>query len=266
MIGSGPVTSTTFRYGGASGRRSVILRRLRRSPYVSYTDLGTELDVSERTIRRDLADLAATGAVQLVPGGATMAPGTARGALNAVGTPYPVRSGRLLAAAAAALVGPGTTVAMDCGPGAALLAEALPGNAGVTVVTAALDVMERVADRDDLTLLGVGGSFDPALRAFAGPVARHEMGALRAGIGFVGAEAVGPAGVWCRSQSGAEITRALLGISARRVLVCPSAAFAADAPVLVSDLGIIDVVVTDDALTAEHHAWLQRAEVDVITA
>ncbi|HEY3437381.1 MAG TPA: DeoR/GlpR family DNA-binding transcription regulator [Actinotalea sp.] len=265
MTGAGADASTTFRYGGASGRRSVILRRLRRSAYVSYAELGTELGVSERTIRRDLADLGATGAVQLVPGGATMAPGQPRGALPAVGNPPQARLGRLLAATAARLVGPGTTVALDNGPGAAQLVDALPVQRGLTVVTAALDVMARAAERDDLALIGVGGSFDGALRGFTGPAAREGMGALRAGVGIVSAEAVGDGALWGRSQPGAEMTRAVLDSSALRVLVCPSSAFAADAPVRVADLAVIDVVVTDDELTEGHRSWLRAAEVELLT-
>ena len=250
-----------FRYGGASGRRSVILRRLRGAAYVSLSELGRELDVSDRTIRRDLMHLAAAGVVQLVPGGATMtAPRPGPGA----GPATDLDVGRRLAAAAVTLVAPGSSVGIDGGEAADLLVDALPAAGRPTVVTASLDVMGHAAARG-LDLIGVGGELDPASRTFVGPVTREGVGQLRLGVLLLVTGAVGPSGAYCGSHATADVARAFLGAAARRVLVCPPSAFGADAPVRIAPLDAFDVIVTAHDEPADH-PWLVQAGVEILRA
>src|SRR5690625_5747466 len=61
------------RYRGAPERRAEIIGRLGEHGYLSSRHAAAVLEVSEMTIRRDLARLEAEGAVRRVPGGAALA-------------------------------------------------------------------------------------------------------------------------------------------------------------------------------------------------
>src|SRR5919112_687157 len=97
----------------AAQRRDLLLERLRADGQVIAKQLAAELGISEDSIRRDLRDLAAAGLCQRVYGGALpVSPAIADYATRqAVET----ESKRRVAAAAAGLVTPGSTVILDGG-------------------------------------------------------------------------------------------------------------------------------------------------------
>lgn len=72
------------------GRQLEVLRRLRRSGAVSVAELAQTLGVAEMTIRRDLDQLAARGALERVHGGAVLLRSPSRG-----GVPAAMRIGLL---------------------------------------------------------------------------------------------------------------------------------------------------------------------------
>jgi DeoR/GlpR family transcriptional regulator of sugar metabolism len=117
----------------AAERRDLLLARLRRDGKLVAKDLAAELGLSDDSIRRDLRDLAAVGLCQRVYGGALpVSPATG---------PHASRSGiapdskRRIAARAARLIKPGSTVILDGGTTALDVVAALPPDLDATIVT-----------------------------------------------------------------------------------------------------------------------------------
>src|SRR5213592_4247066 len=94
-------------------RRDLLLNRLERDGRLVAKDLAGELGVSEDSVRRDLRELAAAGLCQRVYGGAL--PVSPAIADYATRRQVAVASKERVAAAAAALIQPGSVAILDGG-------------------------------------------------------------------------------------------------------------------------------------------------------
>ena len=128
-------------------RRKQILEELRAKGGVRLTELSEELSVSEMTIRRDLDALQKDGLIERVHGGAVLAQ---------FGTEEPGFEKKVLrehdekaaiAERAAALVKPGSAVALSAGTTTHALASRLSTSEGLTVVTNSMNVWNELHRR-----------------------------------------------------------------------------------------------------------------------
>lgn len=195
-------------------RQAAILDRLLRDGRVLAADLATEFDTSEDTIRRDLRDLAAAGRCRRVYGGALpVSPGSGPVSRRIAVAPDAKRA---LGRAAAALIEPGWTVLIDSGSTNLRIAEALPADRAVTVVTNAPAIAAALAGRPRCTLVVLGGRVHPAIGAAFGPRTLRDLDGIWADIAFVGACGLAPGpGLTVFDPEEAEFKRRLLAVSAR---------------------------------------------------
>lgn len=233
-------------------RHAAILDRLLRDGRVLAADLAAEFDTSEDTIRRDLRDLAAAGRCRRVYGGA-LPPAPDIG-------PVSRRNGvardakRALGHAAAALVAPGWTVLIDSGSTNLRIAEALPADRDVTVVTNAPAVAAALAGRPRCTLVVLGGRVHPTVGAAFGPRTLRDLEGVWADVAFVGAcgLAAGP-GLTVFDPEEAEFKRRLLAVSARAAVAMTADKIGTAAPFVIgpaADLHhlVVEADVPDAAL------------------
>jgi DeoR family fructose operon transcriptional repressor len=236
-----------MRYGAAAGRRLELQRLVQHQGYVSSRQAAEQLQVSDMTIRRDLDQLAGQGLVLRVVGGArrpTGPPFAERAASGADAKEQIARAcGRLFAEG---LLTAGMVVALDAGTTVERLAALLPG--GVTVVTHSVPVMAACADREDLSLIGLGGSYHPATRSLGGPETRAQLANLHIDLAVVSASALQARGLFCHDAIEADTKRSMLTVAARRLLVADSAKFTSRAPIRIAGWESVDALVTDDAL------------------
>ncbi len=240
-------------------RQTAILDRLARDGRVLASDLASEFDTSEDTIRRDLRELAAAGRCRRVYGGALPAAPTAgpvarRNAVAPDGK-------RALGRAAAALVEPGWTVLIDSGSTNLRIAEALPADRDMTVVTNAPAVAATLAGRPRCTLVVLGGRVHPDIGAAFGPRTLRDLEGVWADIAFVGAcgLASGP-GLTVFDAEEAEFKRRLLAVSARRAVALTADKLGTAAPFVVAPAADLQHLVVEadasgaalDALAAGH--------------
>ncbi|GAA3773904.1 DeoR/GlpR family DNA-binding transcription regulator [Plantactinospora mayteni] len=252
-----------MRYTQAPERRRELLRRVGEMGYVSSTEAAAALGVSEMTIRRDLRQLAAEGLVNRVAGGASIPSPTA-------GLPFEQRrvaapaEKAALARATVPLVRSEAVVALDAGTTVAALAARLPG--GHTVVTHSVPVIVTCAEREDIELIALGGSYDPQTRSFTGPVTRRNLDDLAVDVAVLSATAAGPGGAYSANASDADTKRAMARIARRVILLLDHGKLEARAPMRFLDLAAVDAVVTDAGATAEQVAMLRAACRQVVVA
>src|SRR5262249_7486295 len=176
-------------------RQREILRRLSERGRVLAAELAAEFNVSEDSIRRDLRELASLGLCRRVYGGAlTIGPDI---------SPLSVRHGRQaetkqsLARLAAGLVRSGQTLLLDAGSTNSAIASALPEAEGLTVITTAPDIAQRLLDRDGFEIILIGGRIDRRVGAAVGAQTVLEISRVRADLCFPGVCAIDPStGVW----------------------------------------------------------------------
>ena len=233
-------------------RQSIILDRLSRDGRIIAADLAAELETSEDTIRRDLRDLAAAGRCRRVYGGALPAsPATGPVSLR-IGAARDVK--RALGRAAAAVVAPGGTELIDSGSTNLRIAEALPADRDVTVVTNAPAVAAVLAGRPRCTLVVLGGRVHPGIGAAFGPRTLRDLDGIWADIAFIGVCGLAACpGVTVFDPEEAEFKRRLLGVSARAAAAVTADKLGTAAPFVVgpaSDLHhlVVEVGTSEAAL------------------
>src|SRR5665647_1812154 len=208
----------------AQQRQEQILADIRSRGAVRVADLVVSLDVSDMTIRRDIADLARRGLVRRVHGGAvdvhhaTHEPGF--GAKRELATAEKAA----IAREAVTLVTPGSAIALSAGTTTHLLARLLAADRTLrplTVVTNSLPAAEALhhpEDRD-LTVVLTGGTRTPS-DALVGPVATRAIAALRVDILFLGVHGMdAEAGLTTPNLLEAETDRALIAAAGTTVVL-----------------------------------------------
>lgn len=135
-------------------RRELLLQRLASDRRIVAKEVATELGLSEDSIRRDLRDLAAEGLLTRVYGGAI--PASPAVADYAARTQIATTSKQRVAAAAAALVRPGSTVILDGGTTVLALVQQLPRSLDATFITHSPTVASALLEHDAQVIM-LGG-------------------------------------------------------------------------------------------------------------
>ncbi|GGL51834.1 DeoR/GlpR family DNA-binding transcription regulator [Planomonospora parontospora] len=228
----------------AAQRRDLLLERLHRDGRIVAKDLAAELGMSEDSIRRDLRDLAAAGLCQRVYGGALPAsPATADYAAR---QDVQVSGKRRVAAAAAALVEPGSTVIIDGGTTALAVVHALPPDLRATVVTHSPTVASALAGHRDVEVYLIGGRLFKHSMVACGAAAMEAARGLNADLFLLGVTGVHPeAGLTTGDADEAAMKRALARRAADTYVLASSEKIGAASRFAVLPLAEIAGVVTD---------------------
>ncbi len=235
----------------ARQRQQRILEVVRSDGGARVSALIELLGVSDMTVRRDLEALASRGLVARVHGGATeVSP-------NSTYEPgFTVKSGlqsaekAAIARAAAALVEPGSAVALSAGTTTFALARELCAVPELTVVTNSVPVAQLLHEtgRADLTIVLTGGVRTPS-DALVGPVSVAALRTLHTDWLFLGVHGLdAQAGLTTPNLAEAETNRALVACARRLVVLADSTKWNVVGLSTIATLDEVDVLITDDGL------------------
>ena len=244
-------------------RRRNILALLRREGKVVARELSESLQISEDTIRRDLNELAATGLLQRVHGGALPQTPTA--------IPYHHREREAstaksaIAAACLDLLQPGQVIVIDSGTTALRIAQELPADFRATVVTNSVPVLETLAAHACVEVIGIGGRLFKEARCLVGAQAVAEFQAVHADICFLGLNGIHPDIGLCVLEHESMLVKAAMIRGARQVVaVAASDKLGTVAPFVFGPLASLTHLVTDSGAPEEALASYRAAGVIVI--
>lgn len=256
---------TTPRTADGATRREGIMRQLQSAGFLSVTHLTRQLGVSDMTVRRDLKRLAETGEVRVVHGGVSLAHGTLRTADFTSRGGRESEAKRTIARLAAGLIDPGATIAVDAGTTPFELASALPENFQGTVITHSVPVLQHMLHVPAARVIGLGGELLADSQALVGSVTMQALAGLRAEIVFLGAAAVNGRGLFIATDLERPTKQALMDIADRVVLLADHSKFSAAAPVLLTTLDHVDVLVTDAPLEPAVARAFEHAGVTIVS-
>jgi DeoR/GlpR family transcriptional regulator of sugar metabolism len=243
-------------------RQREILRRLNTRGRVLAAELSTALAVSEDSIRRDLRELAARGLCRRVYGGAlpitpNLPPVNLRRGLQ-------VEKKLLLARKAVSLVRAGHTLLIDAGSTNSAIADALPDRLGLTIVTTAPDIVQRLMDRQGFEILMIGGRVDQRAGSAVGIQAALEIRRIRADLCFPGTCAIdADTGIWGMNNEEALVKRAMIESSGETAIVVTTDKFAAVAAHQIAALDQIDHLVVEHGVDRNVLAAFKAKSINV---
>jgi len=251
----------------APERHQQILATARADGRVDVNRLADDLDVTPETIRRDLTVLERHGLVRRVHGGAIpverlgFEPGIAD------------REGRFagekdrIAKAALDELPDGGAVIFDAGTTTVRLAELLPTDRELTVVTHALPVAMVLAMRPGITLHLVGGTVRGRTLAAVGSWAERELADIHADVAFLGTNGLSVEhGLTTPDLAEASVKRALVANARRTVVLADHSKIGRVEFAHVVPLTAIDTVITDSGVEPELVEELEAAGPRVVTA
>lgn len=248
-------------------RRLRIQDLLKSRQMIRAEELADELAVSLETVRRDLLALEERGAIRRVFGG--VAPvGTS------VGEPsfgdrlvQHADAKEMMARAAAQLVEPGATLALDVGTSVAAIAKHLPASFHGRVITTSMLVARELADRADIELVFVGGQVRGGDLACYGTETVEVLQKYYYSASFLGSGGVDPvAGLTDHYREEAAARRVLIANSDARYVMSDSSKLGTVAPIWVCDLAKIHAVITDAAVDEATLDLFEESGVRIIVA
>jgi DeoR/GlpR family transcriptional regulator of sugar metabolism len=247
-------------------RHAQVLALLRREGTVRIATLSKAFDVTTETARRDLDDLARSGALKRTYGG-----GASRSLIDepGIGTRSRARAAERgwIGATAARMVESGDALMIDCGSTTSLFASALAArNLHLTVVTNCLPVARALGTSAHCRVVLCPGDYVPREGGTFGADAVEFIRKFKANRAFIGAGGLTPDGVTDADSLGCSIKRAMIGRSDRTVLLLDSSKYDLVQFERVCALGEIDELVTEAAPPKRLAAGLKGAGVQVTLA
>lgn len=247
-------------------RREVIRERLVRAGSVRIDDLARDFGVTVMTVHRDLNVLEAEGWLRKVRGGATL------DATAGIDTSVRHRLTQMseakeqIARRALQYVDHSDAVMIDDSTTALALSRLLPGQGPLTVITNFLVAINALADASDIDLIALGGSYDSRYAAFHGLQVRDQIAKLRADVLFMSTTAVLDGFLYHKSQETILIRHALMGNSARRILMVDHTKFRRRAVHQLAALTDFDVVIVDAGISEDDLSAMEALGVNVEVA
>ena len=236
----------------AAQRRSEIMTLLERDRIVRVSHLVNALGVSDMTIRRDLQALHEQGALEKVHGGAVVRaePSTAEPGFEAKSARQLAQK-ESIAAHAAAMVRPGSAIAVSAGTTTFAFARHLLAIPGLTVVTNSVWVADLLhgARVPSHTVLLTGGVRTPS-DALVGPLAIAALRSLHLDTVFMGVHGMDAnAGFSTPNLLEAETNRAMIASARRMVVLADSTKWGVVGLSSMATLSTASALVTDTGLS-----------------
>lgn len=243
--------------------------------FVSFRELEANLDASPATIRRDLERLAAENRLVRVRGGARSIAQAEANALSPgfhlAGVPFHdnIALNRTqkesIGKAAAELCHAGEGVMIDGGSTTLQMCPHLSG-LGLSVLTNSLHIVSALINQPGTRVLVPGGAVFPEQAIILSAFGEDAMPKFHAPKLFMGAAAIGPAGLMQADPVLVVAERRLIDRAEGIIVLADSTKFDAPSGHVVCDLSEIDTLVTDSGIAASSRATLVAAGVKVIVA
>lgn len=241
-----------------------ILDQIRREGGASVEGLAKALNVTAQTIRRDLSDLAQSGAIERVHGGAVLRGGgvnlayTQRRALAA-------DAKAAIASACAADIPENTAVFLNIGTTTEALARALHGHAGMRVFTNNTNIAAELGHSAEVVL--TGGELRASDGGLVGPLAVRGVQQFRYDLAVIGCSAIEHDGdLMDFDLAEVAVSQAVMACARQIWLVADAGKMHRAAPARIGSLSQVARLYTDAPLAPELAALCRQWGTRVIMA
>ncbi len=231
-------------------RLSYILNLLKRDGRVTVPTLSEELGVSIDTVRRDLRDLAASGQLQRVHGGALPASPAVNRFTDRQRNLTPVKIS--IAIQAAGLVQNGMVVAMGGGSTNVQTAQHFSYDLHATVITHNPPVAVALAEHPNIEVILVGGLLYKYTMVTVGAETVEAFRRVRADLCLLGVCSLHPEiGISNIHYEESQVEQAMIACSGEVAALASSDKLGTAAPFVIGPLSDLNLIITDKGITEE---------------
>jgi DeoR family transcriptional regulator of aga operon len=247
-------------------RQRELSRLLERSGRLSVAQICEQFSVSEATARRDLEALSEQGLIQRVHGGAVL--------IRQAAPEEPILSRshdqeiekERIGRATAALVQDGETIFLGSGTTVLQVAQHL-ATRNITVITNSLPVINLMAEKENITLIALGGMLRDSELSFIGHITEQALSEVRADKVIIGIRAISLEQGLTNDYLPETLTdRAILNTGQENIIVADHTKCGVISTAFVAPLTDVNTLVTDDQTDAEFIETLRTQGIEVIVA
>ncbi|GAB3064463.1 DeoR/GlpR family DNA-binding transcription regulator [Intrasporangium mesophilum] len=251
----------------AAERQQRIMVEARRAGRVEVSALADSLGVAAETVRRDLSALERRGSLRRVHGGAIPVERLE------VEPSLATRFGRLadvkrrIAARALDEIPAGGSILLDSGSTTQVVAELLPAEAELTVLTNSIAVATTLSSHRGVSLYLLGGRVRSTTGAAVGDWTTSALADVAVDVAFVGTNGISvQRGLTTPDQAEAVVKRAMVKAGRSCVVLTDSSKAGDDHLHRFAGLDDVDVLITDSDLDDELVTGFRASGLRVVTA
>lgn len=226
-------------------RLDYILKKLQTDHKVLQTELSSDLQVSEDTVRRDLESLAQNGQLIKVRGGAI--PHSPNPYSFKERIVYHEDDKKHIATKALAYLHNGQTIILDGGTSTLMLAKLFPSNLHITVITNSVPIVAQLIEHPVIEVIFTGGLIGKDSQTAGGMDTIRMLEKMRADICFLGICSLHPdAGVTGLDLGEADVKSVMVGSANKTIALATSDKMGTAEPFKVCDITGLDTIITDN--------------------
>ncbi|WP_229236016.1 DeoR/GlpR family DNA-binding transcription regulator [Dyadobacter tibetensis] len=230
-------------------RHQYILDRLRQEGYIRVADLCTELNVSAVTIRKDLKVLSDKNMLFRSHGSISLQnPYTADRDVKEKGNILVDEKGRIGQFAASLLV-PGEAIIIASGTTVLKLAEAIPTDMQLTVLTSAMNVCMALIEKPNLEIVQLGGIVRKSSVSAIGAFAEDQLAQFSCTKLFMGVDGIDlDQGCTTSNMMEAQLNRAMMRAVQDTIVLADSSKFGKRSFGKICPLSEVNHIITDHGI------------------
>jgi DeoR family fructose operon transcriptional repressor len=236
---------------------------------LSVTTAAEQFGVTTETVRRDLAVLERAGMLRRVHGGAVPASAVALVELGLGERTGHLSEQKAKIASAALDFVPGMdgSIILDGGTTTAALAELLPTDRRLLVVTDAVPLAARLANAPGITVHMLGGRVRGVTQCAVGEESIRKLADLRVDVAFLGTNGIAVGhGFTTPDEAEASVKHAMVRAGQRVIVLADSTKLNRETLVRFAAPEDVDVLITDDGADEDTLEALDRAGIEVVVA
>ncbi|MEJ2871262.1 DeoR/GlpR family DNA-binding transcription regulator [Actinomycetospora sp. OC33-EN08] len=234
-----------------STRQQRIVDHVLAAGSASATELVELTGVSLMTVHRDVDELVRRGLVRKYRGGVSAQPTSVFESHSEYRRTVRLAEKGAIAAAAVALVEPGSSIVLDDSSTALALVDRLPEVGPLTVVTNYLPALETLKTMPEVRLIALGGDYSRTHDSFGGIGCLEAIAAMSVDAAFVSTSSMTGSMTFHQEQEIVAVKRAMLDIATRRVLLMDSSKAPRRALHQLRPLAAFDDLVVDEGVPTD---------------
>jgi len=228
-------------------------------------DIIKQCNVSEITIRRDLAELESKGFLNRTHGGAVKTQATDKLFTYDIKINQNRQNKETVCRIAVEYIENSDIIFLDCGTTLSLITKYITKFNSLTVITSSLPVISGLIAFPNIRLSLIGGEIDRERQATYGSIAENNIGMYHANKAFIGADGISlKKGLSSYDGKEGAITLKMIENADEVFLLCDSSKIEKNSFIHFAPVSKIQHLVTDEGITPEQLKMFQDTGVDVI--
>ena len=246
-------------------RRNAILSKLYLDGKVIVSELSTEFDVTEETIRRDLEKLDKEGLAQKTYGGAVLVQNFSTDLPHSVRKKANVQAKQKIAEKVSTLFNDGDCIMVDSSSTALLVLNYIKNLKNITLITNSVEALIELSDKDDWNVFSTGGKLKRGSLSLVGPQAEKTIRAFHVDYAVCSSKGLDMnRGITDSNEKDSEMKQAIFESAETKILLVDSSKFDKISLIKVGDVTSVDIIATDTEPSANWQEYLKSKKIELM--